>query len=402
MRTYGNYQAKCGSTQKHQESRRSCAQENNDCASSEENTDSAWQAGRENGAPAPIEPGVVVAARTGQVGKLLSIVGGITAAAAITRALLRSARYMNLNGKVVLITGGSRGLGLVLAREFANKGARVAVCARNERELERVQREFEEAGWPLMTATCDVGVRAEIGRVVESVSGQMGGIDVLVNNAGTLIVGPVENQDSESFEDAMQTNFWGPYYATSAVLDYMKRRRSGRIVNITSIGGKVAFPHLLPYTASKFAFVGYSEGLRAELAKYHVFVTTVCPGLMRTGSPRKAEFTGQPEKEYAWFTISDSLPLASIGARTAARRIVDACVHGDPEVHLGWTARIGAIAQGCAPGFMAEMLSVVDRLMPDALPGRPQRQKGEESESNLTINVATKLTRAAEVDNNQL
>ena len=337
-----------------------------------------------------------------QVGKLLGIVGGITAAAAIARAALRSTRYMNLRGRPVLITGGSRGLGLVLAREFANKGARVAVCARSDRELERVRSEFDDAGWPLLTETCDVGVRAEMQHVVESVMEKMGGLDVLVNNAGTVTVGPAENQDSESFEDAMQTNFWGPYYATSAVLDYMKRRRSGRIVNITSIGGKVAFPHLLPYTASKFAFVGYSEGLRAELAKHRVYVTTVCPGLIRTGSPRNAEFTGQPEKEYAWFTISDSLPLASIGARAAARRIVDACIYGDPEVHLGWTAKIGAIAQGCAPGWMAEMLAMVDRMLPEALPGRPQRQKGVESESTLTVNVATKLTREAEVDNNQL
>jgi short-subunit dehydrogenase len=181
----------------------------------------------------------------------------------------------------------------------------------------------------------------------------------------------------------------------------MRRRRFGRIVNITSIGGKIAFPHLLPYAASKFALVGYSEGLRAELAQHNVFVTTVCPGLMRTGSPRNADFTGQAIKEYAWFTISDSLPIASIGAQEAARRIIAACIHGEAEIHLGVTAKIGAIVQGCVPGATAELLSVVNRYLPEALPGYTAHQKGSQSESPITESVLTKFTKDAELANNQ-
>jgi NAD(P)-dependent dehydrogenase (short-subunit alcohol dehydrogenase family) len=333
---------------------------------------------------------------------VIPILGGVAAAAAGLRLVRRSSRFIQLRGKVVLITGGSRGLGLVLAREFAAKGALVAICARSAKELARVREEFSNSGKPLFAAVCDVGVRAEVGKLIESVQQELGEIDVLVNNAGTIVVGPAENQDTESFEDAMQTNFWGPHYAISAVLKHMKARRSGRIVNITSIGGKVAFPHLLPYTASKFALVGYSEGLRAELTKYKIYVTTVCPGLMRTGSPRNANFTGQPQKEYAWFAISDSLPLASIGPRAVARRIINACIHGDAEIHLGLTAKLGAVIQGCAPGTTAELLSVVNRFMPAALPGRPVRQKGAASESQITSALLTKLARQAELNNNQL
>lgn len=164
-------------------------------------------------------------------------------------------------------------------------------------------------------------------------------------------------------------------------------------MNIASIGRKVAFPHLLPYSTSKFALVGYGEGPRAELAKHRVFVTTVCPGLMRTGSPRNALFTGQAEKEYAWFAISDSLPLASISARSAARKIVVACIHGDAEIHLGLTAKIGAIVQGCAPGVTAEL---------DALPRAAETKKRFESESEATDKPVTVLTRDAETANNQV
>jgi NAD(P)-dependent dehydrogenase (short-subunit alcohol dehydrogenase family) len=337
--------------------------------------------------------------------KLKTVVSAATAAvgvAAFARHLLRSSRYLNIDGKVVLITGGSRGLGLVLAREFASRGARVAICARSDRELQHVRQEFAERGNKLLAATCDVGVRADVGRLVQHVREHLGEIDVLVNNAAALVVGPAENQDLESFEDTMQTNFWGPYYAISAVLEQLKSRRRGRIVNIASIGGKVPFPHLLPYTASKFALVGYSEGLRVELAKSNVFVTTVCPGLMRTGSPPNADFVGQPEKEYAWFAISDSLPVVSIGAVRAARRIIDACVHGDAEIHLGVTAKLGALAQGCAPGVTAEMLSVLNRFMPEALPGRPIRKKGSEAESEITESTAIIPMRKAAGANNQL
>jgi NAD(P)-dependent dehydrogenase (short-subunit alcohol dehydrogenase family) len=330
-----------------------------------------------------------------------AVIGGVAVAGAGTKAYLRSSRRIRLRDRVVLIAGGSRGLGLVLAREFADAGARVAICARNERELDRVRDEFAEKGWPLVALPCDIGVRAEVGKVIGTVREQMGDVEILVNNAGTILVGPAESQGLEAFEDAMQTNFWGPYYMTEGVVSSMKARKFGRIVNIASIGGKIAVPHLLPYSTSKFALVGYSEGMRTELAKYDVFVTTVCPGLMRTGSPRNALFTGQAEKEYAWFTISDSLPVASISARSAARKIIDACVYGDAEIHLGITAKIGSIVQACAPGTTAELLSLVDRVMPGAIPRAMEIKKGFDSESEATNNPVTLLTREAEIANNQ-
>src|SRR6186997_1202822 len=121
-------------------------------------------------------------------------------------------------------------------------------------------------------------------------------------------------------------------YPTLAVLPDMRKRRSGRIVNITSIGGKLGIPHLLPYSASKFAAVGFSQGLRAEVAAEGIKVITVVPGLMRTGSPRNAIFRGRHRSEYAWFSISDALPGVSISAEQAARRIIEATCRGEAEV----------------------------------------------------------------------
>ncbi len=183
----------------------------------------------------------------------------------------------------------------------------------------------------------------------------------------------------------------------------MKQRQRGRIVNITSVGGKVAFPHLLPYTASKFALVGFSEGLRAELAKDRIWVTTVVPNLMRTGSPRNVEFKGNHEKEYAWFTITDSLPGASINAERAARQILRACQSGQSEIILGLPAKLAVIANGIAPGLVSDLLAAGNEwLLPDASGTDDSRRYGYESESPVTRSSLTSFSRAATRANNEI
>ena len=338
-------------------------------------------------------------------GKFAKTLGwtGFVIGCALLKTILQQSRYWDLNQKVVLITGGSRGLGLVMAREFAAHGARVAVCARDQEDLERVRKEFAARGDHFFSAQCDVSDRAQVQSLLTAVENALGPVDVLVNNAGTILVGPLEHMTLGDFEEAMRNNFWGAVHATLAVLPGMRQRRQGRIVNITSIGGKVAFPHLLPYTASKFALVGFSEGLRAELAKDGIAVTTVVPNLMRTGSPRNADFKGDYEKEYAWFTISDSLPGASISAERAARQVVRACQNGESEVVLGLPAKLAVVANGIAPGLISDLLAAGNEwLLPRATGSGTTRHKGYESETPLTKTGLTSLTRAAERANNEL
>ncbi|HVV47434.1 MAG TPA: SDR family oxidoreductase, partial [Bryobacteraceae bacterium] len=191
-------------------------------------------------------------------------------------------------GKIVLITGGSRGLGLAMAREFGSHGATVAICARDEAELKAAQADLARRGVRAHAFPCDISNRDQVFRMIAEATGQLGRIDILVNNAGILKVGPFSQMDVADFEDAMKVMFWGPLYATLAVLPAMRARGEGGIVNITSIGGKVSMPHLLPYSCAKFAAVALSEGLRAELAPSGIRVTTIAPGLLRTGSHLRA------------------------------------------------------------------------------------------------------------------
>jgi hypothetical protein len=189
--------------------------------------------------------------------------------------------------------------------------------------------------------------------------------------------------------------YWGMVYTTLAAYPEMAQRGRGRIVNITSFGGKVAVPHLLPYSAAKFAAVGFSEGLRAELAKDNIKVTTVVPGLLRTGSHMNATFKGDHRKEYSWFAMGASLPLVSMNAHRAARKIVNAAARGTAEIVLTPQAKLAVAVHGIAPGLISDILGATNRVIPGTGSRQGQRYTGKESETPLTRSPLTKAGRQA-------
>jgi short-subunit dehydrogenase len=209
--------------------------------------------------------------------------------------------------------------------------------------------------------------------------------------------------DIADFEQAMAVHFWGPLHTILAALPTMRQQRFGRIVNVTSVGGRLAVPHLTPYCCSKFALVGLSDAVRAEVRRDRIYVTTVLPGLMRTGSPFNAWFKGDHRAEFAWFLTMDSLPLLSLDGDTAARALVNACRHGDAEVILGIPAKLGIVAGAIAPGLVARLMALTNRY---ALPsnrrtGRTARS-GWQSLSALAPSPLTRLSDRAAAANNEI
>lgn len=318
------------------------------------------------------------------------------------KQVVRAKRKFDLANRVVLITGGSRGLGLALAREFGDRHARIAICARDQEELDTAANDLRERGIQVRTFVCDLRDPEQIRRMIELVEHDYGRIDVLVNNAGTIIVGPQKTMTIEDFREAMDVNFWAAVHTSMELIPKMKQRGFGRIVNIASVGGKMPVPHLAPYCASKFALVGFSGSMRAELAKEGILVTTINPNLMRTGSPRNALFKGNHQAEYAWFSISDDMPGLSMSAASAARRIVRATLHGDAEVTLGLPAKLAATLYGLSPDLVLELAGMTNRLLPEASGEDSQRRRGSESESSITRSPLRALGRRAEREYNQL
>lgn len=308
----------------------------------------------------------------------------------------------DFRGKTVLITGGSRGLGLVVGRRLTAQGARVALWARSEEELRRAIDDLEQYGASPFAATCDVTNADQVREAVRLVEEDVGPIDVLINNAGTIVVGPLATMNRADFEHALAVNFWGAYNAVEAVLPGMRARRLGRIVNVSSIGGKVSVPHLLPYSVSKFALVGYSHGLRTELAQDGIVVTTVCPGLMRTGSPRHALFKGRHDAEYAWFSVSDSLPLLTISAESAADQMLKACARGDAEIVLSLPAKIAATFVALFPDLAARLLLMTNRLLPGPEGGSDEALEGKDTHADWVPAWLTQLGEEAAARNNEI
>jgi len=278
-------------------------------------------------------------------------------------------RRISIAGQVALVTGGSRGLGFLVARDLVREGCRVAICARDPAELDRARASLiadgDAAERPpeVLALTCDVTDAAAVERLIADVVAHFGRLDILVNNAGIIQVGSLDSLELADFQQTMAVNFWGTVHTTLAALSELRRRR-GRIVNVTSIGGRVAVPRLLPYDCAKFAAYGFSEGLHAELARDGVSVTTVVPGLMRTGSASFATFKTRGDER--WFRIAARTPGLTMQARRAARQIVAALKRRDARAVLGTPAKLLRLANDLVPSLTAPALSAAHRLLPGA------------------------------------
>ena len=281
------------------------------------------------------------------------------------RAILRSRRRIDLRDRVVVVTGSDGGFGLILARQAAERGAIVVLAARRADELNAAAEEVRDAGASAVLAVpTDVTNEQEARRLIERTVEDFGRIDVLINNAGLMLVGAAPTIGLDDMHRLMDTNFWGAVHTTRAALPHMRRRRFGRIGNVVSVGGRFVVPHMIPYIASKFALTGFTRALRVEAGRDNVLVTGIYPATIRTGGHTHAWFKGDQAAEYRWFALSDALPGVATSAETAARKALGAIEHGDPEVIIGLSARLAVAFEGLFPDWSSELTSLIERAMP--------------------------------------
>lgn len=245
------------------------------------------------------------------VGSLLALGLGFAAAR-------RRARRIELEGLVAVVTGGGRGLGHAIARELCARGCRVAICGRDAEVIERAVDELRAQGADAFGMSCDASDPEQVHRFVQAVVERYGVIDVLVNNAGQCFTGPAVELSPVDMFSALRNVFWVQYYPTMAVLPLMRRRRFGRIANVTSFGGKVPIPHQAAYVAGKYAATGWSQTLAVELAKEGIAVSTITPPPLRNGAPLHVHFNGQVGVSFAGSPARS--PRRSLRPAPSARR----------------------------------------------------------------------------------
>src|SRR5436189_550241 len=332
--------------------------------------------------------------------RVLLLAGALLFVAWAIVRVIRTHRF-SLRDRVVLITGGSRGLGLVLARQICAVGGKVALIARDADELERAKADLARRGGAALTVQGDLLDTGQIQSAIRQIIDRFGKIDILINNAGIIEVGPLQHMTHEDFERAMQLHFWAPFKLISQIVPEMRTWGGGRIVNISSIGGKVAVPHLAPYSASKFALTGFSDALRAELARDNIHVTTVTPGMMRTGSHVNARFKGKHDIEFAWFAASAAAPLISMNAERAARKILAACRRGQPSLTLTFAARGAILGNALFPNLTGYMMKLINGLLPGAGKDEANQSRAGSQLRRLTPEWLTRLSDRATKRNNE-
>ena len=292
---------------------------------------------------------------------------------------------------VAIVMGASRGLGLLMATELVKRGHDVAICARDEEALERAAVQLRTIGGTVLPLVCDVTDPEAVEAFVADVSRQLGPIQVAIHVAGVIQVGPLEAVTRKLFSDAINIMLWGPINMTLAVLPGMRERRSGRIGVVTSIGGKLSAPRLLPYATAKFGAVGFTEGLSAELAGSGVTATTLVPGLMRTGSHGRAQFFGDADKQYGWFGPAASLPLLSMDAEKAAAKMVDAVLKGKPVALVSVLSQVATRVHGLAPNLTIRLNQALSLVLPKGVDS--ETMSGDEARKRLKSDgIVAKLT----------
>jgi NAD(P)-dependent dehydrogenase (short-subunit alcohol dehydrogenase family) len=314
------------------------------------------------------------------IGAAAGLLTALAASIAVRR--LTSHRH-GFRGQVVLITGGARGLGFALADRFVREGARVVLVSRSAAELERARARLSQVPGDVLEFTCDIRRRGAVERLVETVVAECGRLDVLVNCAGIIQSAPFDHVTLGDFEDSLATHFWGPLFTIAAALPHLEASR-GRVVNISSIGGRIAVPHLLPYCVGKFALAALSDGLHAELAARRVSVLTVTPGLMRTGSHRNVTVRGRHRAEARWFALGTATPLTAMAVGRAARQIVEACRSRRARLTVGVQARLGEIANVLAPELSARLAALASSAI---LPAPSGDEGGDRSRRSRDLNL---------------
>jgi NAD(P)-dependent dehydrogenase (short-subunit alcohol dehydrogenase family) len=270
--------------------------------------------------------------------------------------------HVDLRGRVAVVTGAAKGIGRATALELARSGAKVAGCDTDEVGLARTMADCRALGAATLAATVDVGVAAEMEGFAEQVERELGATFCLVNNAGVGVSGGFFDTEPADWEWLLRVNLYGTIHGTRAFAPLMRERGAGRIVNVASASGYCNLPGLCAYGTTKYAVVGLSEGLRAELLPSGVMVSVVCPGLIATSIVETARIRGAGDAHSERALLQELYQRRGHAPETVAKAIVGAAESGKALVPVTSEAWLLYVLKRLAPSALPWLLKASERL----------------------------------------
>ena len=252
---------------------------------------------------------------------------------------------MDFKNKVVLITGASSGIGKQTAIEFAKLGSNIILVARTKNKLEQVENQLKQFNVTTLVCPCDVSKKEQVENMSKIVLKKFNSVDILINNAGFAIYGSVFDLSIDEIESQMETNYFGMIYCTKLFLPLMIKQKSGHIVNVASVAASFGLPGIASYCASKFAMLGFSEGLKHEISGTGVGITVVSPIMVKTDFFEHPSFAKMPKYS----------PM-SLNSITVAKAIVKAANSSRLEIITPSVVRIAVWLKHTFPYFINPIL----------------------------------------------
>ena len=252
---------------------------------------------------------------------------------------------MDFKNKVVLITGASSGIGKQTAIEFAKLGSNIILVARTKNKLEQVENQLKQFNVTTLVCPCDVSKKEQVENMSKIVLKKFNSVDILINNAGFAIYGSVFDLSIDEIESQMETNYFGMIYCTKLFLPLMIKQKSGHIVNVASVAASFGLPGIASYCASKFAMLGFSEGLKHELSGTGVGITVVSPIMVKT------EFFDHPS-----FEKMPKYSPTSLNPKTVAKEIVKAANSSRLEIITPSVVRVAVWLKHTFPYFINPLM----------------------------------------------
>ncbi|MBG73982.1 MAG: short-chain dehydrogenase [Chloroflexi bacterium] len=226
---------------------------------------------------------------------------------------------LSLNDKVAIITGGSDGIGKAAAISLAREGAKVAIIARNQEKIDLAVKEIKQiTNGSVIGISADVSVESDVKDMVSTVNAEFGGVDILINNAGTSSATTLEKMSNEDLKVDFGIKVYGAIYCARAALPYLKKSGNGVILNTTTPGGKTSSPGTQPTSLSRAAGISLTKSWAGELAEFNIRVNTVCVGLLKSGQHRtRWETMNSKNPDYSlddhWESMGKNIPLGRVG-----------------------------------------------------------------------------------------